>query len=142
MEKEIVSIITPCYNNASIIYRLLDSILNQSYPNIEMFVIDDGSTDNLSSIIRNYIAKFEKKGYSLTYIYQENQGQSVAINNGLKLIKGKYLVWPDSDDYYASDIAIESMVEILKNAKANIGAVRTLAYVRDEDTLKIKRKIK
>lgn len=133
-KKGLVSILTPCYNGSIFIHRLLDSILEQTYNEIEMFVINDGSIDNTEEIVISYIPKFEDKGYTLKCINQSNQGQGSAINNGLKLINGNYLVWPDSDDYYASSLAIEKMVDVLdKNDKYSI--VRTFANVLDETTL-------
>ena len=63
--------------------KLLDSILLQDYKTVEVFAINDGSTDNTEEVIKSYIPKYEAKGYSLTYIYQTNQGQSAAINRGL-----------------------------------------------------------
>lgn len=127
-----VSIITPCYNGASCIPRLLDSILAQTYPNIEMLVVDDGSTDRSAEIIRSYIPAFETKGYSLAYLYQENSGQSVAINKGLKWMKGDYLVWPDSDDYYAAEDAIEKMVAVLDTSDDTVSMVRSQSILVDE----------
>lgn len=115
MEKGLVSIITPCYNSAGYLFRLLDSVLNQDYPNIEMYAIDDGSTDNTREVIESYINKFSKKGYTLIYIYQENAGQSSAVNNGLKYVKGEYLTWPDSDDYYNCKDAISTFVSKLQS---------------------------
>lgn len=134
MEK-LVSILTPCYNGEKFVWRLLDSVLNQTYPHIEMFVIDDGSTDNSAELIRSYIPRFEAKGYTLTYVYQENSGQSVAINNGLKLIAGDYLVWPDCDDWYAADDAIEQMVECLDLSGEDVSMVRCKSNLLDEITL-------
>jgi len=136
MEK-LVSILTPCYNGEKYIWRLLDSILHQTYPRIEMFVIDDGSTDNSAKLIKSYISKFEKKGYFLRYIYQENCGASGAINAGLQYIDGEYLVWPDADDWYNSDTAIADLVEVFENSSENVGLVRGLQYLRNEKTLKI-----
>lgn len=133
--KKLVSILTPCYNGERYIQRLLNSILNQTYSFIEMFVIDDGSTDNSAKLIQSYIPIFEAKGYSLTYIYQENSGQSVAINNGLKVISGDYLVWPDSDDWYATDNAIMKMVETLDNSDDSVSMVRCQYYLLDESSL-------
>jgi len=133
---KLVSILTPCYNGEKYIGRLLDSILNQTYPCIEMFVIDDGSTDNTANLIKSYISKFEVKGYALTYIYQKNFGQSVAINNGLKMIKGDYLVWPDCDDWYAANDAIQQMVTILDNSDNIVSMVRCQSNLLDENTLK------
>lgn len=130
----LVSILTPCYNTGHLIHHLLDSILSQDYSNIEMFVIDDGSIDNTSEVVRSYQPKFEEKGYKLTYIYQNNGGQSVAINNGLKLITGEYLVWPDSDDFYASNTCISQMVEALESASSEFAMVRTQEQIIDEQS--------
>jgi glycosyltransferase involved in cell wall biosynthesis len=135
MEK-LVSILTPCYNGEKHIWRLLDSILKQTYPRIEMFVVDDGSTDNSADVIKSYIPRFEAKGYLLTYVYQDNSGQSVAINNGLKMIKGDYLVWPDCDDFYAEKNAIQELVNVLDNSNETVSMVRCQSNILDADTLK------
>ena len=135
--KSLVSILTPCYNTANFVSNLLDSILAQDYPYIEMFAIDDGSTDNTREIIQSYISKFRNRGYKLTYIYQENSGQSVAINNGLKLISGEYLVWPDSDDYYESTSCISKMVEALEKSSNEFAMVRTQEQIIDENSKKV-----
>ena len=57
MEKNLISIITPCYNTGNLLSRLLDSILMQDYPSVEMYAIDDGSSDNTAEVIKNYIPK-------------------------------------------------------------------------------------
>ncbi len=132
-KKALVSIITPCYNGSAYIHRLLYSILEQTYPEIEMFVINDGSTDNTEEIVKSYIPMFMGKGYELKCINQSNQGQAAAINNGLKLISGKYLAWPDSDDFYASSLSIEKMVDVL-DKNDDYAIVRTFANVLDEVT--------
>ena len=126
MQKDLVSILTPCYNTGAILYRLFDSILMQDYPSIEMFAINDGSTDNTEEVIKSYIPKFDAKGYKLTYIYQENSGQSAAINNGLKLVNGDFLIWPDSDDFFNSDSTISIFVSELKNRGNDFAIVRSL----------------
>jgi glycosyltransferase involved in cell wall biosynthesis len=133
---KLVSVLTPCYNGEKYISRLLDSILNQTYPQIEMFVIDDGSKDNSAEVIKSYIPKFKSNGYRLEYIYQNNAGQSVAINNGLKIVNGDYLVWPDCDDFYATNTAIEELVDILDNSEDSVCMVRCCSYLLDENTLK------
>ena len=94
----LVYILTPSYNCGQYIYRLLNSVLTQTYPNIEMTVIDDGSTDNTKDIIISYQFKFAARCYKLNYVYQNNQGLSSTINNGLKLVHGDFLIWPDADD--------------------------------------------
>lgn len=131
-----VSVITPCYNGEQFIHRLLDSILKQDYPCIEMCVIDDGSTDGSAKIIKSYITRFSEKGYQLTYIYQQNSGQSVAINKGLQWMMGDYLVWPDSDDFYSVDTAISELVQVLETSDEETSIVRCHCHLLDEKTLK------
>lgn len=136
MEK-LVSILTPCYNTGNVIHRLLTSVLGQSYPKIEMVIIDDGSTDNTRNIVSSFIPEFEKRGYLLKYVYQINSGQSVAINNGLKLVSGEYLAWPDSDDYYASSDAIQKMVERFDFEDQKVALVRCKMHMLDEYSLDV-----
>lgn len=133
---QLVSIITPCYNSGKFLYRLLDSILSQDYPFIEMYAVDDGSTDNTKAVIEGYIPKFSAKGYSLAYLYQKNSGQSAAVNKALKLINGEFLLWPDSDDFYAANNAITRMVEVLASSDNSVSMVRCLPDYVDEVTLK------
>ena len=133
MQKGLVSILTPCYNTGAIVHRLFDSILAQDYPFVEVFAIDDGSTDNTQEVIKSYISKFSEKGYHLTYAYQPNSGQSVAINNGLKLVNGEFLCWPDSDDYYSCSNAISTLVDTIRTSNCHI--VRCLPTWVEEDNL-------
>ncbi|EOW9227688.1 glycosyltransferase family A protein [Vibrio cholerae] len=130
-----VSVVTPCYNGEKFIYRLLDSILIQDYPHIEMYVIDDGSTDNSAQVIQSYIPKFIDKGYTLSYLYQDNSGQSEAINKGLKLITGDYFVWPDSDDFYIEKTAISQLVNVIENSDEQTSTVRCHCELLDEVNL-------
>jgi glycosyltransferase involved in cell wall biosynthesis len=105
-----------------------------------MYVIDDGSTDQTAAVVKSYIPKFERRGYALTYIYQAHAGQSFAINNGLQYVKGEFLVWPDSDDYYAADTAIEQMANVLKSSTDEFAMVRTQEnIVEDADEIRILR---
>lgn len=135
--KDLVSILTPCYNGAKIIHRLLDSVLQQDYPCIEMIVVDDGSTDESKEIIVSYYGKFKEKGYSLSYIYQENKGQASAINNGLKKVTGEFLIWPDSDDFFSSSSSISTFVLSFAKLGQEYGVVRCYANVLDEQNLHI-----
>ena len=134
MQKDLISILTPCYNTGALIHRLLDSVLMQDYPSVEMFCVDDGSTDDTRDVVGSYMAKFTERGYTLTYVYQENGGQSVAINNGLKLIHGEFLIWPDSDDYFKSEHTLTKMVDALVQ-HPQYGLCRCLTTYVDEDTL-------
>lgn len=135
MEKGLVSLITPCYNTGKVIHRLLDSVLSQDYPNIEMFVVDDGSTDNSKDIILSYVPRFENKNYKLYYFYQDNAGQSVAVNRVLGEIKGEFLAWPDSDDYYSKSNSISSFVKAFCCIDDSYGLVRCYPIKIDEVSL-------
>ena len=99
----LVSIISPCYNGENYVSRFLDSVLAQDYDNIELIVINDGSTDNSQEILESYLSKFEKRNYKYVIIRQENAGQSEAINKGLDVFTGVYMTWIDSDDVLTSD---------------------------------------
>lgn len=142
MPQKLVTVLTPCYNTASYIHRLLDSILSQTYPNIEMIIVNDGSTDNLMDVLENYQEKFDKRGIPLLILNQANSGQSVAIKNGLQYVKGDYLVWPDSDDFYGSKDAIDKMVQALENGGEEFAMVRTEENLLEDTTLSIKQVMK
>lgn len=132
-----VSILTPCYNGEQWIGRLLESVLRQTYPFVEMIVVDDGSSDKSKDIILNYADRFKNKGYSLSYIYQVNGGQSKAFNTGIKNVTGDLLIWPDCDDYFEKDNAIETMATKLISLGEEYAAVRCFGYYRDEVNLSI-----
>lgn len=89
-----VSIIVPIYNTAKYLPKCLDSIINQTHQNLEIILVDDGSTDNSGQIADDYA----KKDSRITVIHQKNAGQSAARNNGLKKASGKYISFIDSDD--------------------------------------------
>lgn len=129
MIKGLVTVLTPCHNGEGLIHRLLDSVLEQSYPHIHMIVVDDGSTDNSAGIIRSYQPRFARRGLSLTIISQKQGGVSLTINNGLKYVDGEFLVWPDVDDWYSSPLAIEKMVRRLKEHGPDVAVCRC-AYNR------------
>lgn len=114
---EMVSIISPCYNGEKYLDNYLKSVLNQTYDNIELIVIDDASTDKTASILESYEPEFQKKGYQFIHMtLATNSGQAAAVNRGLKLFSGEYVTWMDSDDIYYPD-AIQKKVEFLKRHK-------------------------
>ena len=130
---ELVSIITPCYNGEAYIRRFMDSILQQDYSYIELIIVDDGSTDKTASIIKSYKKKYDARGYILRYYYQDNAGQSAALNLGLKLFQGSYFTWPDSDDFLLPN-SISLRVDFLEKNK-NFSFVRSDAAFLSEDDL-------
>lgn len=135
--QEQVNVVTPVYNGEHLIPRLLDSLLIQTYPIITMYVVDDGSTDNTRSVIEHYIPLFEQKGYKLCYIYQENGGQSAALNRGLKYVNGDYLLWPDADDWYKTPDAIEILVNTIRQTGDDVGIARCQLEFVDEETMEV-----
>lgn len=93
-----VSLISPCYNGEHYIRPFLESCLNQDYPNVQFIFINDGSTDRTEEIFMSYKSRLEAKDWQVVYIKQENKGQASALNTGLKIFDGDYLIFPDSDD--------------------------------------------
>lgn len=126
----LVSIITPCYNGDKFLADFFDSILEQNYSNIEMFFINDGSTDKTEEIALEYKEKFQESNIQFHYLKQENKGQAAAINSALPLVKGKYLMWPDADDVLLSN-NIRKKVEVLEENK-EIGLVMAQAVIIKE----------
>ena len=135
MSDALVSIISPCYNGEKYVSLYLQSILSQTYSNVELIFVDDGSTDNTKTIIESFKILFEEKGYSLKYYYQENGGQAKAINTGLKMVKGTYLMWVDSDDILYSN-NIEVKVRYLEE-HPECGLVMCKAHIVKEDAIDI-----
>jgi glycosyltransferase involved in cell wall biosynthesis len=116
----LVSVIIPTYNRACYIRECLDSVFNQSYQNVEIILVDDGSTDNTKQIISTLTDP------RLHYIYQENKGRSQARNTALSCAKGKYITFLDSDDMYLPN-KIECQVTYLINHPGT-AMVYTSAY--------------
>ncbi|MBE6127677.1 MAG: glycosyltransferase [Erysipelotrichaceae bacterium] len=112
MEKSLVSIVTPCYNGENYLDRFLQSVLAQSYPNLELIFINDGSTDHTEEKVFSYKDQFDDKNIRFIYQKQENAGQAAALNKGLKLFAGDYLACLDSDDEINPEF-IEKRVEYL-----------------------------
>ena len=89
----LVSIIIPVYNGEKYMREAIDSALNQTYKNIEVIVVNDGSKDNTDEIALSY-------GDKIRYFKKENGGVSTALNLGIKEMKGEYFCWLSHDDVY------------------------------------------
>ena len=133
LKEPLVSVITPCYNGEKFLHRYFESILSQTYSNIELIFINDGSTDRTEEIALSYAPKLEEKGIDFIYIYQENSGQAAAINQGLKIFKGEYLTWPDSDDWMSDDCLVKKVEFLIKNPDCAIVLCKT-AKIAENDT--------
>ena len=91
----LVSVIVPAYNVERFLPRCIESLLKQSYSNLEIIIVDDGSTDKTGDIAEGYAEKYDH----IRCIHKENGGLSDARNMGLKYSKGEYVVFFDSDDW-------------------------------------------
>lgn len=114
-----ISIIVPVYNVAPFLAECLDSILRQTYPYLEVIVVNDGSTDGGGEICNEY-AKLDDR---IIVIHQENQGSSAARNAGLRIAKGEYISFIDSDDYIAPQM-FEVLLLNLEKYQTDISIVQ------------------
>lgn len=99
MREPLCSIIVPIYNVEALLPRCIDSLIGQQYQNIEIILVNDGSTDSSEVVCREYLNRDSR----IKLINKENGGLSSARNAGLKLSKGEYIFFVDSDDYVTSD---------------------------------------
>lgn len=112
--KPLVTIITPCYNGEMFLDKYFSSIIAQTYDYLEVIFVNDGSTDRTEEIALTYRPALEERNIVFKYLYQPNGGQAKAMNTGFKEMTGKYLVWPDSDDWLEPD-SIEKRVAFLED---------------------------
>ena len=132
----LVSVVTPCYNGESFVDRFFEQVLTQTYPRIEMIFVDDGSTDRTLEIAQSYVGAFEKRGYSLKILTQENAGQACALNLGFEWVSGKYITWPDCDDLM-DPRNIEKKASFLETHLDKGFVLCAVARVREDDLSKI-----
>ena len=111
-----VSIILPTYNRAYIIEKAIQSVLNQTYQDFELIIVDDGSTDNTEEIIK----KLQEKDKRIRYIKLEtNKGAAAARNEGIKIAHGKYITFQDSDDEWLPE-KLEKQMKIFETTPEDI----------------------
>lgn len=111
MDNELISIIVPIYNVEKYLKKCLDSILAQTYTNLEIILIDDGSPDGCPAICDEYAEKDDR----IVVIHKENGGVSSARNAGLENVSGEFIGWVDPDDYIEPNM----FEELYKNIKEN-----------------------
>lgn len=112
-DKPLVSILTPCYNGGAYVDRFFETVMAQTYPNIELIFVDDGSTDDTFDKAGAWRGRLEERGIAFKLLTHPNGGQASAINLGLPDVTGDYVTWPDSDDIMDSR-NIEKKVEYLE----------------------------
>lgn len=108
-----VSIITPCWNGEKYIGETIESVLAQTYPDWEMVIVDDGSTDSSRAIIMSYAAKDKR----IRFFSQENAGSAAARNHGIKEASGRYIALLDADDLWDPEF-LEKQLAFMKEKKA------------------------
>lgn len=119
-----ISVVMPCYNSERFLAEAADSVLGQSYRDVELIVVDDGSTDRSRTILREY-------GSRITVVEQANQGPYPARNNGLRVATGEFVAFLDADDYWSPDCLARLHAALVANPAAalaycgwqNLGAV-------------------
>ncbi len=127
--KPLVSIIIPVYNTENFVGRAIDSVLAQTYENIEIILVNDGSTDTSVEVCERYVQKHN----NIKLIYQKNSGVSVARNTGLQAAKGEYIQFLDSDDEIENemtenfvDLMVEKSYDIVICGYSTIGKVNNV----------------
>jgi glycosyltransferase involved in cell wall biosynthesis len=116
MEDIKISVIIPIYNVEKYLHQCVDSVLNQTYKNIEVILVDDGSPDSCPQICDEY-AMIDKR---IKVVHKENGGLSSARNAGLNIATGVYGIYIDSDDYWKIDNGLEILVKRIIRTKADI----------------------
>ena len=124
--KSLVSIIVPAYNIKQYIAKCIDSIVSQTYKNLEIIIINDGSSDKTGDII----TKKAKKDKRIKYFIQKNIGLSASRNKGIKKAKGKYIAFVDGDDLIGEEY-IEKLVSSIEKEESDI-AVCSFNTIRNK----------
>lgn len=125
-DQPLVTIVTPSFNQARFLEATIQSVFNQTYPNIEYIIIDGGSTDNSKKIIQKYA---DQLAY---WVSEPDKGQTEAINKGFAKATGKYLAWLNSDDTYEPHAVAEAVALLEENPE--LGLVYGDAHVIDENS--------
>ena len=130
----LVTILTVSYNSEKTIAKTIEAVLNQTYPNIEYFIIDGASTDNTVSVARSFQELFDNTtGRSLTIISEPDNGMYDALNKGARLSSGVLVGQTNADDWYEPD-AVEIMVKHFENEHFDVawGNIRVKTNAGDK----------
>ena len=121
-----ISVIVPVYNVEKYLNKCVDSIINQTFKDIEIILVDDGSTDSSPKICDDYT----KVDSRIKVVHQKNSGLSAARNTGIRQSSGKYLAFIDSDDYISKDFC-EILYNSITREKADVSCIN-LETVRED----------
>ena len=120
---KLISVIIPIYNTQKYLKKCIDSVESQSYNNVEIILVNDGSTDSSEKIIQPYLQRYE----NIKYYKKENGGLSDARNFGIDIAQGKFITFIDSDDYISLEY-IEYLHQILIGNCADIACCDTKIF--------------
>lgn len=126
-EKIKISIVVPVYQVEKYLSECVESVLNQTYSNLELILIDDGSTDGSSRICDQYSAKDNR----IIVVHQENRGQSEARNRGMAYASGEYILFLDSDDLLRNENVISRLVARAKITNADVTSFSFTKFSED-----------
>lgn len=120
------SVLLPVYNRENYVKQAVDSVLNQTFRDFELLVIDDGSTDRSTEILKSY-------GSKLTLIQQRNRGPEIARNTAAALAQGEYLVYLDSDDFFLP-FALETFDKVIRATDSPPLLLGNISFFRDGES--------
>ncbi|MBQ0097561.1 MAG: glycosyltransferase [Oscillospiraceae bacterium] len=132
MEDKKISIIVPIYNVENYLRKCIDSILSQTYKNLEIILVDDGAADNCPAICDEYAKKDDR----IVVVHKENGGLSDARNAGIDVSTGDYIGFVDSDDYIAVDM-FEMLINAVEKYDADVSCCRYIRFWEDGETQEI-----
>ena len=134
IDQPLVTVYIPVYNHQKFVGKAIESMLEQTYRNIEFIIINDGSTDGSDGIIKNYIYACRNRFVRFSYVNRPNKGLSETINEALTWSLGVYIGGCASDDYWAKE-KIETQVGFLDTHRSHIGCGSGYAVVDDENRI-------
>jgi glycosyltransferase involved in cell wall biosynthesis len=124
----LVSVILPTYNRAHVLGKAIESILNQTYSNFEIIIVDDGSLDSTEKLVARY------RDNRIKYIrHTKNQGAVAARNTGIVASKGEYIAFQDSDNEWLPE-KLEKQIAAFNSGPPNLGVVYTSVWIIDKGT--------
>ena len=133
MSKKLISVIVPVYNSEKYVNRCIDSILNQTYENLEVILIDDGSSDGSLKICESWAEKDNR----IKILKQKNSGVSSARNLGIENASGDYVAFVDNDDWLRPEM-YETMLSLAEKEKSDVTVCKFINVDEKYNRIKIK----
>ena len=130
--EELVSVIMPAYNAEKYIYMSIASVMQQTYRNVELVIVDDGSTDTTLEIMKECVRRWPDK--IRIFSRAQNGGTAAALNDAIEMAEGKYICWLSADDLYCEDM-VESEVSYLKQNKGCDAVFSKCAFIDGDSQL-------